>query len=94
MAFSGVYYIFGNIVIYSKRTALMSWRGDFFGGLVVLVSCPILIHAVGPVGAAVANFLGYVATTIGCITAARIAHPLPWEKALKSFLPGWRAQGG
>ena len=88
MAFSGVYFIFGNIVVYSKRTSLMSWRADFLGGLVVLVSCPILIHAIGPVGAAVSNFLGYVATTIGCITAARIAHPLPWKSALKSFLPG------
>lgn len=94
MAFSGVYYIFGNIVVYSKRTSLMAWRADFLGGLVVLISCPILIHAIGPVGAAVSNCLGYVATTIGCITAARIAHPLPWKKALRSFFP-WRiADGG
>ena len=87
MAVSGVYFIFGNIVIFSKRTALMAWRADFLGGIVVLISCPLLIQAIGPVGAAVSNCLGFVATTIGCITAARIAHPLPWGKALKSL---WR----
>jgi len=85
MAFSGVYFIFGSIVVYSKRTALMAWRADFLGGIVVLVSCPLLIHAIGPVGAAVSNCLGYVATTIGCITAARIAHPLPWKAAIFSL---------
>lgn len=84
MAFSGVYFLFGNFVIYSKRTSLMAWRADFLGGLVVLVSCPLLIHAIGPVGAAVSNCLGYAATTLGCITAARIAYPMPWKKALLS----------
>ena len=83
---SGVYFIFGSFVVYSKRTALMTWRADFLGGLVVLISCPLLIQAIGPVGAAFSNCLGYVATTIGCITAARIAHPMPWEKALLSLL--------
>jgi O-antigen/teichoic acid export membrane protein len=91
MAFSGVYFIFGNFVVYSKRTSLMAWRADFLGGIVVLISCPIFIHIFGPVGAAVSNCLGYVATTIGCITAARIAHPMPWGRALKSIL--WKATG-
>lgn len=90
MAFSGVYFIFGSIVVYSKRTTLMAWRADFLGGIVVLISCPILIHMIGPVGAAVSNCLGYVATTIGCITAARVAHPLPWGRAMRSFFGGGR----
>jgi len=82
VAISGIYFIFGSFVIYSKRTSLMAWRADFLGGIVVLAFCPFLIHAIGPVGAAVANCLGYVATTIGCITAARVAHPMPWRRAL------------
>lgn len=85
-AFSGVYFIFGNFVVYSKRTSLMTWRADFFGGLVVLSLCPVLILWIGPVGAAVANCLGYFASTIGCITAARIAHPMPWSEAFLSLI--------
>lgn len=85
-AVSGVYFIFGNFVVYSKRTTLMTWRADFLGGLVVLAICPLFIKWIGPVGAAVANCLGYVATTIGCITAARIAHPMPWGEALLSLI--------
>jgi len=85
MAFSGVYFIFGNFVVYSKQTSLMTWRANFLGGVVVLIFCPLLIHAIGPIGAAIANCLGVVASTIGCIFAARIAHPMPWGKALKSF---------
>jgi O-antigen/teichoic acid export membrane protein len=84
-AFSGVYFIFGNFVVYSKRTSLMTWRADFLGGLVVLSLCPVLILWIGPIGAAVANCLGYVVTTVGCITAARIAHPMPWKQAIISL---------
>lgn len=82
---SGVYFIFGSFVVYSKRTALMAWRADFLGGIAVLVTCPLLILAIGPVGAAISNCLGFVVTALGCITAARIAHPMPWKKALRSF---------
>jgi len=85
-AFSGVYFVFGSFVIFSKRTSLMAWRADFLGGLVVLVACPLMILAIGPIGAAIANCLGFAATTIGCISAARIAYPMPWGKALKSFV--------
>lgn len=84
-AFSGIYFIFGSFVVYSKKTTLMTWRADFLGGLVVLALCPLLIIWIGPVGAAVANCLGYAATTIGCITAARIAYPMPWMKAISTF---------
>ena len=83
VAISGVYFIFGNIVVYSKRTSLLAWRADFLGACVVLVSCPFLISTIGPVGAAVANFIGVAASTIGCISAARVAHPLPWTTAIK-----------
>jgi O-antigen/teichoic acid export membrane protein len=85
-AVSGVYFIFGNFVVYSKRTALMTWRADFMGGLFVLVFCPLLILSIGPIGAAVASCLGYVVTTIGCFTAARIAHPMPWGEACLSLV--------
>jgi O-antigen/teichoic acid export membrane protein len=84
-AVSGVYFIFGNFVVYSKRTSLLTWRADFLGGLAVLILCPLLILWIGPIGAAVSNFLGYVVTTIGCITVARIAHPMPWGQALASI---------
>jgi O-antigen/teichoic acid export membrane protein len=85
-AVSGVYFIFGNFVVYSKRTTLMTWRADFLGGLFVLVFCPLLILWIGPIGAAVASCLGYVVTTIGCFHAARIAHPMPWGAAFLSLL--------
>jgi len=85
-ASQGIYYIFGNFVIYAKRTSLMAWRADFLGGIVLLISCPLLILWIGPVGASVATFLGFATSTIGCISAARIAHPMPWAAALKSIL--------
>ena len=85
-AVSGVYFIFGNFVVYSKKTWLMTWRADFLGGLALLVLCPLLILWIGPVGAAVASFLGYVVTTAGCIIAARKAHPMPWGEALLSLI--------
>ena len=81
----GVYGIFSTFVVYSKRTSLMTWRADFFGGIVLCVACPILIPMNGPVGAAQATFLGFCATMLGAITASRQAYPMPWGEALASF---------
>jgi O-antigen/teichoic acid export membrane protein len=85
-AAQGVYFIFGNFVVYSKRTSLMAWRADFLGGIVVLVTCPFLLRWNGPIGAAQSSFLGVVASTLGCITAAREAYPMPWAQAFRTLI--------
>lgn len=86
-AVQGIYFIFGNFVVYSKRTSLMTWRADFLGGIVLLIACPLLIRWNGPIGAAQATCLAFIASAIGCITAAQKAHPMPWGPALASLLP-------
>jgi O-antigen/teichoic acid export membrane protein len=85
-AVQGVYFVFGNFVVYAKKTWLMTWRADFLGGLVLLIACPILIRWNGPIGAAEATFFAFAASTLGCITAARQAFPMPWGTALKSLV--------
>ena len=84
-AVQGIYFIFGTFVVYSKKTSLMTWRADFLGGIVLLLACPLLIRWNGPVGAAQAVCLAFTASTIGCITAAQRACPMPWRQALLSF---------
>ena len=86
-AVQGIYFIFGTFVVYSKRTSLMTWRADFLGGAVLLIACPLLIRLNGPLGAAQAVCLAFAASTLGCITAAQQACPMPWGQALRSFLP-------
>ena len=85
-AVQGIYFIFGNFVVYSKKTWLMTWRADFLGGIVLLIACPLLIRWNGPVGAAQATCLAFVTSAAGCISAAQKAHPMPWKKALVSLL--------
>ncbi len=85
-AVQGIYFIFGNFVVYAKKTWLMTWRADFLGGIVLVIFCPILIRLNGPIGAAQATCLAFAASTFGCITAARNAFPMPWGRALKSLL--------
>ena len=85
-AVQGIYFIFGNFVVYSKKTSLMTWRADFLGGIVLLIACPLLIHWNGPVGAAQATCLAFVASTLGCISAAKKACPMPWGEALTSMI--------
>ena len=82
----GIYFIFGNFVVYSKRTSLMTWRADFLGGVVLLIACPLLIRWNGPIGAAQASCLAFTASAIGCITAAQRSHPMPWGPAFLSLL--------
>ena len=84
-AIQGIYFIFGNFVVYSKKTSLMTWRADFLGGLVMLITCPLLIWLNGPIGAAQAAFLAAAASALGCISAAQKAYPMPWRQALLSF---------
>lgn len=84
-AMQGIYFIFGNFVVYSKKTSLMAWRADFVGGLVMLAACPLLIRWNGPLGAAQAAFVAFAASTLGCISAAQKACPMPWRQALLSF---------
>lgn len=84
-AVQGIYFIFGNFVVYSKKTSLMTWRADFLGGVVLVIACPLLIRWNGPIGAAQATCLAVAASTIGCITAARKAYPMPWRQALLTF---------
>ncbi|MEO6054317.1 MAG: oligosaccharide flippase family protein [Chthoniobacterales bacterium] len=86
MAVQGVYYIFSNFVIYSKKTHLLGWRGDFLGAIVMLIMCPLLIHLMGGVGSAVATVLATAVSTFGCIWAARHAYPMPWGKAITSLI--------
>ena len=89
-AVQGIYFIFGNFVVYSKKTSLMTWRADFLGGIVLVLACPLLIRWNGPVGAAQATCLAFTASAIGCITAAQKAYPMPWGSAFLSFLRGNR----
>jgi O-antigen/teichoic acid export membrane protein len=84
-AVQGVYFVFGNLVVYTKRTVLVTWRADFLGGIATLVACPILIYMNGATGAAQATLLGFVVSCVGCFTASRIAYPLPWKEAVLSF---------
>jgi hypothetical protein len=90
-AVQGIYFIFGNFVVYAKRTTLLSWRADFFGGIVLIIFCPILIQLNGPIGAAQATCLAFIASTLGCISAARTAFPMPWWPAFSSLLAMRRA---
>lgn len=85
-AVQGIYFIFGNFVVYAKRTSLMTWRADFLGGIVLVTLCPILIRLNGPIGAAQSTCAAFLASTLGCITAAQQAFPLPWLTACKSLL--------
>ncbi len=85
-AVQGVYFIFGNLVVFSKRTSLMSWRADFLGGLAMLVVCPVLIHFNGPIGAAQATAIAFAVSCVGCFTASRVAYPMPWREALFSIM--------
>jgi len=85
-AIQGVYFIFGNFVVYAKRTTLLTWRADFVGGIVLTIFCPILIRLNGPIGAAQATCLAFTASTLGCISAARKAFPMPWWAAFNSLL--------
>ncbi|MEO8204789.1 MAG: polysaccharide biosynthesis C-terminal domain-containing protein [Chthoniobacterales bacterium] len=86
MSFQGLYFIFSNLVIYSKKTHLLSWRADFLGAIAMLALCPLLIHFIGAVGAAVATMLATLVSTIGCIWAAKRAYPMPWGKAIASLI--------
>ncbi len=85
-AIQGIYFIFGNFVVYSKKTSLMTWRADFLGGLVMLIACPLLIRLNGPIGAAQAAFLAAAASALGCISASQMAYPMPWRAAVASLL--------
>ena len=85
-AVQGIYFIFGNFVVYAKKTWLMTWRSDFLGGIVLVIFCPILIRLNGPIGAAQATCLAFTASTLGCITAAQQAFPMPWGSALRSLV--------
>lgn len=85
-AIQGIYFIFGNFVVFSKRTSLMSWRADFLGGFAMLIACPILIYFNGPIGAAQATALAFAVSCVGCFTASRIAYPMPWREALSSLI--------
>jgi O-antigen/teichoic acid export membrane protein len=85
-AMQGVYFVFANFVVFSRKTPLLSWRGDFAGGLAVLVGCPMLIHLNGPIGAAQATLLGFSVSCLGAFIASRKAFPMPWAEALRSLL--------
>jgi O-antigen/teichoic acid export membrane protein len=84
-AAQGVYFIFGNFVVFAKRTGLMAWRTDFLGGLALLAATPALIWLNGPVGAAQGTFLAAAVSCAGCIAASRRAYPMPWRAALASI---------
>ncbi|MCC7517943.1 MAG: lipopolysaccharide biosynthesis protein [Verrucomicrobiae bacterium] len=94
LAFNGIYYIFGNFVLYSKKTRLLSWRADFLGGLSTLVLCPLGIHFWGGVGAAAATAAAFAISCLGGITAACRAHPMPWGATLRGMLRGGDPRGG
>ena len=85
-AMQGVYFVFANFVVFSRKTPLLSWRGDFAGGLAVLVGCPVLINLNGPIGAAQATLLGFSVSCLGAFIASRKAFPMPWAEALRSLL--------
>jgi O-antigen/teichoic acid export membrane protein len=84
-AMQGVYFIFGNFVVYSKKTSLIAWRADFLGGLANLLLCPLMIHLNGAIGAGQATFLAFTISTVGCFTACRRAFPMPWSLAMRSL---------
>lgn len=84
-AAQAVYFIFGNIVVFSKRTSLMAWRTDFLGGLTLFAAAPALIWLNGPVGAAQATFLASTVSCAGCIVASRRAFPMPWAAGARSL---------
>ena len=85
-AVQGIYFIFGNFVVYAKKTSLMTWRADFLGGIALAVFCPVLIRLNGPIGAAQATCLAFTVSALGGFTAARKAFPMPWGTALKSLV--------
>ncbi len=93
-ALQGVYFVFANFVVYSKRTSLLAWRGDFAGGLAILVGCPVLIRMNGPIGAAQATALGFSVSCLGAIVASRRAFPMPWGQAARSLVGPRRRAGG
>ena len=84
-AIQGVYFVFANFVVFSKKTSLMSWRADFAGGLSVLIGCPILIRLNGPIGAAQATLLGFSVSCLGAFLASRKAFPMPWAASIRSI---------
>src|SRR5260370_35545132 len=55
-AVQGVHFIFGNFVVYARRTSLLAWRADFLPGLPTLAPLPPLIRLTVPTGAAQATF--------------------------------------
>ena len=85
-AMHGVYFIFANFVVYSKKTSLIAWRADFLGGITIIILCPLMIKLIGPIGASIAMFLSFTISTIGCFTASRKAYPMPWRKATFSLV--------
>jgi O-antigen/teichoic acid export membrane protein len=85
-AMQGVYFIFGNFIVYSKRTSLIAWRADFLAGISTLLFCPVLININGPIGAAQATMFAFLISTAGCFTASRKAYSMPWKEAALSFV--------
>ncbi len=85
-ALQGIYFVFGNFVFYSKKNFLLTWRSDFLAGGVTLLLCPLCIHYWGGLGAAVATTAAFGISCVGCITAARKAHPMPWGLALRHLI--------
>lgn len=89
-AIQGIYFIFGNFVVFSKRTSLMSWRADFLGGIAMIIACPVLIYLNGPIGAAQATALAFSVSCVGCFIASRMAYPMPWKEAVLSLVAVYR----
>src|SRR5216683_1695637 len=84
-AVQGVYFIFGNFVVYATRTSLLAWRADFLAGLATLVLLPLLIRLNGPIGAAQVTFIAFTISCLGGFTASRKAFSMPWAQAARSF---------
>lgn len=84
-AVQGVYFIFGNFVVYARRTSLLAWRADFLAGLATLVLLPLLIRLNGPIGAAQVTFIAFTISCLGGFTASRKAFSMPWAQAARSF---------
>jgi hypothetical protein len=80
-----VYFIFGNFVVYARRTSLLAWRADFLAGLATLVLLPLLIRLNGPIGAAQVTFIAFTISCLGGFTASRKAFSMPWAQAARSF---------
>lgn len=85
-AMQGVYFIFGNFIVYSKKTSLIAWRADFLAGVAILGLCPLFIYLNGSIGAAQSTFVAFIISTVGCFTASRKAYPMPWRSAIFSFV--------